>query len=59
MRFEKICARDIRAIYFGHGAPLLTDCNIRLRRSLEIIRKGARRPDDSFHTKGKVHCEVV
>ncbi len=37
---EKICARDVRTIYFGHGAPLTADCNHRLRRSLEIVTNG-------------------
>ena len=56
---EKICARDVRAIYFGHGAPLLEDCNLRLQRSLEIVQKSVRRdPDCSTRTK-KVNCEVV
>jgi glyoxylase-like metal-dependent hydrolase (beta-lactamase superfamily II) len=30
---EKLCARDVRRIYFGHGAPLLEGCNQRLRES--------------------------
>ena len=30
---EKICARDVRAIYFGHGPPLTEHCNERLRES--------------------------
>jgi glyoxylase-like metal-dependent hydrolase (beta-lactamase superfamily II) len=30
---EKICARDVRAIYFGHGPPLMEQCNERLRES--------------------------
>ena len=34
---EKICAREIRTIYFGHGPPLTADCNHRLQRSLEIV----------------------
>ena len=38
---EKVCARDVRAIYFGHGPPLLADCNARLRSSLEIVRESA------------------
>jgi glyoxylase-like metal-dependent hydrolase (beta-lactamase superfamily II) len=28
---EKICARDVRRIYFGHGPPLTEQCNERLR----------------------------
>ena len=56
---ERICARDVRAIYFGHGAPLLEDCNLRLQRSLEIVQKSVRRDADcSIRTK-KVNCEVV
>jgi glyoxylase-like metal-dependent hydrolase (beta-lactamase superfamily II) len=30
---EKLCTRDIRRIYFGHGAPLMEHCNQRLRES--------------------------
>jgi glyoxylase-like metal-dependent hydrolase (beta-lactamase superfamily II) len=30
---EKLCARDVRRIYFGHGAPLTERCNERLRES--------------------------
>jgi glyoxylase-like metal-dependent hydrolase (beta-lactamase superfamily II) len=30
---EKMCARDVRRIYFGHGAPLVERCNERLRES--------------------------
>jgi len=30
---EKMCARDVRRIYFGHGAPLTERCNERLRES--------------------------
>jgi glyoxylase-like metal-dependent hydrolase (beta-lactamase superfamily II) len=28
---EKVCARDVRRIYFGHGNPLTENCNRRLR----------------------------
>jgi glyoxylase-like metal-dependent hydrolase (beta-lactamase superfamily II) len=31
----KLCARDVRRIYFGHGAPLTEHCNERLRESLK------------------------
>src|SRR4051812_5108962 len=27
---EKLCARDVRQIYFGHGPPLTECCNERL-----------------------------
>lgn len=37
---EKICRRDVRTIYSGHGAPLSSDCNARLKRSLEMVRAG-------------------
>jgi len=30
---DKLCARDVRRIYFGHGAPLTDHCNERLRES--------------------------
>ena len=32
----KLCARDVRRIYFGHGAPLTEGCNERLRESLKM-----------------------
>jgi glyoxylase-like metal-dependent hydrolase (beta-lactamase superfamily II) len=55
---EKICARNVRAIYFGHGAPLLGDCKIRLRRSLEIVKKSVKRGRGSLDTNklGDVQC---
>lgn len=30
---EKLCARDVRRIYFGHGAPVTEGCNLKLRES--------------------------
>jgi glyoxylase-like metal-dependent hydrolase (beta-lactamase superfamily II) len=30
---DKICARDVRSIYFGHGDPLTEHCSERLRES--------------------------
>jgi len=36
---EKLCRRDIRSIYFGHGLPLHDDCNKRVRVSLINVRK--------------------
>jgi glyoxylase-like metal-dependent hydrolase (beta-lactamase superfamily II) len=33
---DKICARDVRQIYFGHGPPLTEHCNERLRESLRM-----------------------
>jgi glyoxylase-like metal-dependent hydrolase (beta-lactamase superfamily II) len=33
---EKLCRRDVRLIYFGHGAPLGERCNERLHETLRI-----------------------
>ena len=33
---EKLCARDVRRIYFGHGAALSERCNERLRESHRV-----------------------
>jgi glyoxylase-like metal-dependent hydrolase (beta-lactamase superfamily II) len=33
---EKLCARDVRRIYFGHGPPLTERCNPRLRESQRL-----------------------
>jgi glyoxylase-like metal-dependent hydrolase (beta-lactamase superfamily II) len=33
---EKLCARDVRRIYFGHGAALSERCNERLRESQRV-----------------------
>ena len=35
----RLVRKDIKAIYFGHGAPLLNDCNERIRYSLKMVRK--------------------
>ena len=56
---EKICARNVRAIYFGHGAPLLADCTSLLQRSLEIVNKSVKRGCGLLNTTRKVNCEVV
>lgn len=37
---EKLCARDIRRIYFGHGPPLTERCNERLRESWQMAAGG-------------------
>jgi len=34
--FEKVCNRDVRTIYFGHGPPLTEGCNERLHASLRM-----------------------
>ena len=36
---EGLCRRNIKTIYFGHGDPLLDNCNGRMRVSLENVRK--------------------
>jgi glyoxylase-like metal-dependent hydrolase (beta-lactamase superfamily II) len=56
---KKVCARDVRAIYFGHGAPLLAGCNTRLRRSLEIITESAKRRSGPLDQTGNGNYEVV
>jgi len=33
---EKVCTRDVRTIYFGHGPPLTEGCNERLHESLRM-----------------------
>ncbi|MBN1314730.1 MAG: MBL fold metallo-hydrolase [Anaerolineales bacterium] len=49
---EKICQKDVRAIYFGHGNPLLENCNSQLANSLRILKNGSviAKPA-SFHVK--------
>jgi len=37
-----ICQRDVRAIYFGHGPPLLENCNQVLQTSLGNVRNSHR-----------------
>jgi glyoxylase-like metal-dependent hydrolase (beta-lactamase superfamily II) len=37
---EKLCARDVRRIYFGHGDPLTERCNERLRESQKMAGGG-------------------
>lgn len=38
---EKLCARDVQRIYFGHGPPLTERCNQRLRESCRMAGAGA------------------
>jgi len=35
---ERICARDVATIYFGHGGALRENCNHRLEKSLQLAR---------------------
>ena len=39
---EKMCRRDIQSIYFGHGDPLLDNCNTRVHDSLKIAREACK-----------------
>jgi len=36
---KRLCRKDVKAVYFGHGDPLFDDCNARLRSSLRNVRK--------------------
>jgi len=36
---RRICQKDIRSIFFGHGEPMTTRCNERLQMSLDFVRK--------------------
>lgn len=36
---EQLCKNDIRAIYCGHGDPIINDCNALLSNSMKNIRK--------------------
>jgi glyoxylase-like metal-dependent hydrolase (beta-lactamase superfamily II) len=38
---EKLCARDVRRIYFGHGAPVTERCNEKLRESQRMATAGS------------------
>ena len=52
--FEKLCARDVRIIFFGHGPPLLENCNQRVRESWKIAA-GALRNEDKGAENGKTN----
>jgi len=43
---ERLCRKDVRVIYFGHGDPLFDDCNARLRSSLRNVKEGLGRRQD-------------
>jgi len=36
---KRIARKNVKAIYFGHGDPLLTDCNAKIRLSLKMVEK--------------------
>ena len=61
---EKLCARDIRRIYFGHGAPLTERCNQRLRES-QMVAAGSPACGDrasccaaAFDQSASICCQV-
>lgn len=35
----RLARKNIKAIYFGHGDPLLNDCNAKIRYSLKMVQK--------------------
>ncbi len=39
---EKLCRKDIRSIYLGHGEALLKDCNKKLRNTLRVVKESCR-----------------
>jgi glyoxylase-like metal-dependent hydrolase (beta-lactamase superfamily II) len=50
---EKVCARDVRVIYFGHGAPLTEHCNERLRESLKMAAHSQGAPEAQDRIKNQ------
>jgi glyoxylase-like metal-dependent hydrolase (beta-lactamase superfamily II) len=51
---ERLCARDVRIIYPGHGEPLNTNCNLKLRASLDLIRVGV-----GTNREPRIHHDLV
>ena len=37
---EKLCSREVKSIYFGHGSPMFEGCTSALKRSLDNIHIG-------------------
>jgi len=35
----RLARKNIKVIYFGHGGPLLNDCNARIRSSLKLVKE--------------------
>jgi glyoxylase-like metal-dependent hydrolase (beta-lactamase superfamily II) len=46
---ERLCRREVKAIYFGHGEPMLEGCSAALRRSLDNIRAGMGLSPGQYH----------
>ncbi len=38
----RLARKNVKAIYFGHGDPLLNDCNAKIRSSLKMVKEGLR-----------------
>ncbi len=36
---KRLCRKDVQSIYFGHGLPLLKNCNDQLAKTLSNVRK--------------------
>jgi len=39
----RLARKNIKVIYFGHGDPLLNDCNARIRYSLKLVKESLSR----------------
>jgi glyoxylase-like metal-dependent hydrolase (beta-lactamase superfamily II) len=50
---DKLCDRDIRQIYFGHGLPLTERCNQRLRESQRLVAASALADGSQERTKNQ------
>jgi len=46
---ERLCRREVKAIYFGHGEPMLDGCSAALRKSLDNIRTGMGLKPGQYH----------
>ena len=46
---ERLCRREVKAIYFGHGDPMFQGCSAALRKSLDNIRTGMGLNPGQYH----------
>jgi glyoxylase-like metal-dependent hydrolase (beta-lactamase superfamily II) len=46
---ERLCRREVKAIYFGHGEPMFEGCSAALRQSLDNIRAGMGLNPGQYH----------
>ncbi len=42
LALEKVGQRNVQKIYFGHGPPIIENCNARIRRSIENVKKSVK-----------------